>query len=50
MDTCSNCCFRNVCCCCLDDLEDKYLLDARTKALVKEPVVPAPEDINWESF
>lgn len=42
-------CFREVCCCCVDEVQEKYLYRGRPLK-IKSAKVPEPEDINWESY
>ena len=39
---------RSLCCCCIDDVEPKYLFKGE-KLYIKNEKVPEPEDINWEN-
>lgn len=42
-------CMRSLCCCCIDDPEQKYLYKGK-KLYIKTEKVPEPEDINWDSY
>lgn len=45
----SHSCMRGICCCCIDDPEQKHLYKGK-KLYVKTEKVPEPEDINWNSY